>query len=196
MQTDQPQLEMLLAPLAAQSEVALADGYCLRSYRNGDVGAWGTLISECIGGQYDEAACRESLLMDTGQFAPEDLYFAVRDDEIVGTACALRKFAPEAGPGYLHMVAVTPAHRGHHLGRALVVAALQRFHALGYREVTLNTDDFRLPAIRTYLDLGFRPVFSHDSHPARWQEVYAKLAVGARPAVPGAKEGSPCDSTD
>ncbi len=175
MHTSPPQLEMRRASLDALPEIVTAEGYRLRTYREGDWAAWGRLVSECIGGQYDEAACRESLLMDTPQFAPEDLFFVERDGEVVGTTCAHRKHAPGEGPGCLHMVAVTAAHRGHRLGRALIIAALQRFRELGYRDVILSTDDFRLAAIRTYLDLGFLPVRSHESHAARWRETYAKL---------------------
>jgi mycothiol synthase len=185
MQQQLPQLELRLASLDLLPEVELADGYVLRTYREGDLAAWGRLIGECIGGQYDEAACRESLMMDTPQFAPEDVFFLEKEGGVVGTACALRKHATGEGPGYLHMVAVDAAHRGHRLGRVLAVAALRRFRELGYRDVILQTDDFRLPAIRAYLDLGFAPVFTHDSHAARWREVYEKLG----------KEGPTCGST-
>jgi len=183
MHTSFPQLEMSLASLDRLPEAELADSYRLRRYREGDLAAWGRLVSECIGGQYDEAACRESLLMDTPQFAPEDLCFVEKDGKAVGTACALRRQAPGEGPGYLHMVAVTAAHRGHRLGRALVAAVLQRFRELGYRDVILSTDDFRLAAIRTYLNLGFHPVLNHESHALRWREVYAKLGEEAGDAT-------------
>ena len=180
-----PQLEMRLTSLDLLPELEVAEGYMLRTYREGDLAAWGRLIAECIGGQYDEAACRESLMMDTPRFAPEDVFFVEKEGEVVGTACALRKHAAGEGPGYLHMVAVDPAHRGRHLGRVLAAAALRQFRDLGYRDVVLQTDDFRLPAIRTYLGLGFAPVPTHDSHAARWREVCEKLG----------KEGPTCGST-
>lgn len=168
---------MRLPTLASLPEAEVAEGYTLRTYRDGDLAVWAALVSECIGGRYDEAACRESLLMGTPQFAPEDLCFAEKGDEVAGTTCAHRKHAPAEGPGIIHMVGVFAAHRGHGLGRALVAAALHRLREMGYREVTLSTDDFRLPAIRTYLSLGFRPHLSHPSHGARWQEVRRQLGL-------------------
>jgi ribosomal protein S18 acetylase RimI-like enzyme len=192
MEQQLPQLEMRLPSLTSLPEVEVAEGYALRTYRDGpsgdgvaiptgwqsqDLAVWAQLVSECIGGQYDGAACRESLQMGTPRFAPEDLFFAERAGEVVGTTCALRLQPPEEGPGYLHMVAVSASHRGHGLGRALIVASLRRFREGGYREVVLKTDDFRLSAIRLYLDLGFRPVFSHHSHAARWQTVYQQLGL-------------------
>ena len=177
MEPQLPQLEMRLPSLASLPEVEVADGYALRTYREGDLAAWAALVSECIGGRYDEAACRESLLMGTPQFAPEDLFFAEKGDEVAGTACAHRKHAPAEGPGIIHMVGVFAAHRGHGLGRALVTSALVRLRDLGYRDAILSTDDFRLSAIRTYLGLGFRPVFSHPSHTGRWEALYQQLGL-------------------
>lgn len=177
METQLPQLEMRLSSLASLPEVELAEGYTLRTYREGDLAAWAALVSECIGGRYDEAACRESLLMGTPQFSPEDLFFAEKGGEVVGTTCAHRKHAPAEGPGIIHMVGVFRAHRGHGLGRALVTAALWRLREMEYRAAVLSTDDFRLSAIRIYLGLGFRPVFSHVSHAPRWQELYQRLSL-------------------
>jgi mycothiol synthase len=177
MEQQLPQLEMLLPSLASLPEVEVADGYTLRTYRDGDLAVWAQLVSECIGGRYDDAACRESLLMGTPSFTPEDLFFAEKDGEVVGTTCAHRKHPPEEGPGIIHMVGVFTAHRGHGLGRTLVIAALRRLCDLGYREVVLSTDDFRLSALRTYLGLGFRPVFSHPSHTARWEAAYQQLGL-------------------
>jgi tRNA-Thr(GGU) m(6)t(6)A37 methyltransferase TsaA len=39
----------------------------------------------------------------------------------------------------------------------------------------LDTDDFRLSAIRAYLDLGFQPEQRHPSHPERWAVILARL---------------------
>ena len=44
----------------------------------------------------------------------------------------------------------------------------------------LQTDDFRLPAIRMYLKLGFTPVYEveGEDHRARWSAVFERLLVG------------------
>ncbi len=169
-----PQLQMDLDGLDRLPEVVVAEGYHLRIYQQGDEATWCRLINACIGGDADESGCRSSLI-DTPQFAPEDMFFAQRGAEVVGTACAHRGAHTPEGVGYVHMVAVDPAHRGKGLGRALVVAVLRRFRELGYRAATLQTDDFRLSAIGLYLDLGFRPAMTDESHPARWEAVLAQL---------------------
>ncbi len=169
-----PQLQMDLDSLDQLPEARVAEGYCLRTYRQRDEAAWCRLVNECIGGHTDEAGCRSSLTA-TPEFAPEDMFFAEHGADVVGTACAHRGAHTPEGVGYVHMVAVDPSHRGKGLGRALVVAVLRRFRELGYRTATLQTDDFRLSAIKLYLDLGFHPTMTDESHPARWERVLAQL---------------------
>jgi mycothiol synthase len=41
----------------------------------------------------------------------------------------------------------------------------------GYRRIYLLTDDFRLPAIRIYLALGYAPLFHTPGMQERWQAV-------------------------
>jgi len=68
-----------------------------------------------------------------------------------------------------------PAHRGRRLGFWACLAALHRFAEEGREAALLLTDDFRLPAIRTYLRLGFRPVYTYESHMERWGKVFSEL---------------------
>lgn len=65
---------------------------------------------------------------------------------------------PEAGEGYIHIVAVDEAHRGRSIGAALTVRACRRLFAAGARRVALTTDDTNGAAIRLYMRLGFRQV--------------------------------------
>lgn len=99
------------------------------------------------------------------------------DGKIVATASA--RLAPERfpGSGYLHWVAADPGRAGRGLGRAISLAVLHVFADLGCRDAVLETDDHRLPAIRTYLNLGFTPEDADPSHPERWQSIHEALAA-------------------
>lgn len=171
-----PQLEMRIESLDGVPEPPTAPaGYALRTYREGDAPAWCRLVAEGIGGEYRPEGFLEQI-SDADGFDPKSLFFAVDGaGEPVGTACAIhrRPYPPEMG--YVHMVAVDPAHRGRGLGRLLLVAVLRRMRDKGDRAAVLTTDDFRLPAISLYLSLGFRPSLTHESHPERWREVYRRL---------------------
>jgi mycothiol synthase len=179
-----PQLEMELDSLEGLPEVVAPAGYRLRSYREGDAAEWCRLIRENIGGEYDERAFRESTAA-SGGFDAKGLFFAEQEGRIVGTACGVWRREYGERTGYLHMVAVDPQHQGRGLGRALTLAVLHRLRERGYRRAVLETDDWRLPALRLYLSLGFRPRISHQSHEQRWREVYRRLGRQSECRLPG-----------
>ncbi len=105
-----------------------------------------------------------------------DLFFVVAPD---GTRVATSAAVLHGNEGYIHMVAADPSCRGLGIGHAMLARALADLSARGATHVTLTTDDFRLPAIKTYLDAGFRPVLWHDDESdmrARWDAVIAGLS--------------------
>ena len=73
-------------------------------------------------------------------------------------------------------VAADPDHRGRKLGTLVSGAATRRLVEAGYRRIYLLTDDFRLPAIRIYLALGYTPLYHAPDMPERWQSVLQQLA--------------------
>jgi mycothiol synthase len=87
---------------------------------------------------------------------------------------------PDASPeiGYLHWVAADPTHRGKRLGYIVSLAVLHELARHGCRDAALLTDDHRLPAIKTYQNLGFVTEYSDESHHARWEAVAARLSGG------------------
>jgi mycothiol synthase len=105
-----------------------------------------------------------------------EIFVITRDGVPVATASARLDPDRFPGSGYVHWVAADPAQSGRGLGYAATLATLHAFVALGCRDAVLETDDERLPAIRTYRKLGFAPEFADDTHAARWQAVDAALA--------------------
>jgi len=109
------------------------------------------------------------------------VYVIEQDGRLLATASA--RLDPERFPseGYLHWVAAHPQARGMRLGRAVSIQVLQRFRDLGCRSAVLETDDHRLPAIKTYLGLGFQPVLRHPRDAERWAAVLAHVhRIGER----------------
>jgi mycothiol synthase len=152
--------------------------YEVRTYHDGDESAWANIMNTGIGENWTAERCRESLT-GRAQFLPDGLFFAVRHDGdgevLAGSACAWRLTPHEWTVGYVHMVCVRPEHRGRRLGYWLTLAVLHYFRNRGFKRAILDTDDFRLPAIRVYLDLGFEPELTHASHPGRWDAVARAL---------------------
>lgn len=103
------------------------------------------------------------------------IFFATHEDRPVGTACAFLHPGESGDVPELGWVAVHPAHRGRGLGRQICLAVLGFVGGLGHGYAYLLTEDFRLPAIKTYLRLGFEPEMTDPSHPERWRLLREKL---------------------
>ena len=115
------------------------------------------------------------MLFDDPRFDPRGLFFVTIGSRAVGTACAWRATADETRAGILDMTVVSAAHQGRGLGKFLTFKVLEYFQSRGFSECTLTTDDWRTSAIRCYLSLGFRPHFTDESHPMRWDAVFRYL---------------------
>jgi mycothiol synthase len=110
--------------------------------------------------------------------APDvDAVFGIRvEGRVVATASA--QVRDRTKPvGTVHYVGTHPEATGRGYGSWVTLRVVEYFRDNGMTEVNLTTDDHRLPAIRTYLKLGFRPWFTDDSHPERWQRVLASLGL-------------------
>jgi mycothiol synthase len=77
--------------------------------------------------------------------------------------------------GELGWVASDPAHAGKGLGMAVCAAVTARLLQAGYRNVHLFTEFWRLPALKTYLKLGYVPFLYQEGMAARWQAICAQL---------------------
>jgi mycothiol synthase len=99
------------------------------------------------------------------------------DGQVVATASALFEADSAPATGVVHWVAVHPAQAGKRLGYIISLAVLHEFARRGCRDALLRTDDHRLAAIRTYLNLGFLPDHEDPTHLERWVRVNERLAA-------------------
>ena len=171
-----PQLEMIRDTLQDLPEIRIPEGYGLRTYRSGDEAGWCAIMEGNVGRDWTPETCREKLI-DDPRFHPESLFFATIDSRLVGSACAWSRDLTERIVGEVHMVAVLEDQRGKGLGHLVNAAVLHRLRDLDYRQAHLLTDDWRVPAIKSYLTAGFRPLHTHDSHAKRWSEILARLGT-------------------
>jgi len=84
---------------------------------------------------------------------------------------------------------VRPAFRGHGIGRALTVEAIEEARSLGYRAMRLDTAAFLPAANRLYAELGFREIAPYYPVPPAMLPVTIFLELRLQPgtgSVPGA----------
>lgn len=171
------QLHMVHRNLKSLPEIEIPEGYGLRTYQPGDEAHWVAVMS-AGGWDFTEESCRENLT-EKPQFLPDGLFFVTFQGTPVGSACAWRKSPEDWDIGWLHMVCVVPEHRGKQLGHIVTLAVLRYFLDQGFKEVWLSTDDWRIPAIKSYLRLGFEPHYFDDSHRERWAKIFESLGISA-----------------
>ncbi|MFH1024644.1 MAG: GNAT family N-acetyltransferase [Planctomycetota bacterium] len=170
------QFRMVWDPARPVPETPIPAGYRLRTFRPGDEGAYVKLLRKA--GFTDWSEVQRDEVLRTA--LPDGLFFI--EHGAAGTLVATA--AAQHGPiphfpfgGVLGWVGTDPAHGGKGLGTAVTAAVMRRLAAAGYRNIHLLTDDFRLPAIRVYLRLGWTPdLFAPDMEP-RWRAVCVKLGV-------------------
>jgi len=170
-ETLKPQLVMR-APLANLPDCAVAASYSIKCFEPGDDYYWEEIIRDSFG---DPGASFDEMMRSDASYRPERVLFVCFDRMPVATASAW--YRPEWGEntGYLHMVGTHSSHRGKGLGFQASLAALHRMAAEGRTWAVLQTDDFRIPAVKTYLKLGFEPLIVHENQPKRWKDVFSAI---------------------
>ena len=156
--------------------VRLPEGYRLETASEGFEPTWAGIVNAAFENEgWTADKCREQF-STKARFEPEGMFFAVTPDgEPVATAFAWRDTAEECECGRVHWVATVPQEQGKGLGRAVTVAVLHYLKQHGFSRAFLETQPYRLPAIRLYLSLGFQPTPKDAEHEACWREVMEEV---------------------
>jgi mycothiol synthase len=169
-----PQLRMIYRFGGGEelSPPVLPRGYRLGCYAAGAENDWISLLGACGFSMFSTDGSTAALEREILQgLLPGGGIFAYAGDKLVAcaSACSRPEFAPNA---VLMYVGVLPEHRRHGLGTAVTAGVLAVSRRAGYPGLTLLTDETRIPAIRTYLRLGFVPDESVDNTTRRrWERV-------------------------
>ena len=154
--------------------------YLLRSHEPGDMG-WvvhrhGALYALEYGwDEQFEALVAEIVAQFLREFDPwhERCWIAEWDGEIVGSVFIVKQSDQVAR---LRLLLVEPSARGSGLGTCLVNECIRFSRRVGYRKITLSTDDVLTAARRIYEQAGFRLVrteqhqsFGHDLVGETWE---------------------------
>lgn len=150
----------------------LLSGYELREFGSGDdLRSLAATLSAAFEEEWTVQRVRDSL---TDAADVEAVFAVFHGGKAVATA-SIRSL-PERFPdsGYVHWVGTHPAHARRGLASVLLARLLGEFAERGCRDAVLETEDFRLAAIRTYLRFGFTPVYEvgDEDHRERWAAIF------------------------
>ncbi len=169
-----PQLLMWFPDTNSIPDSNLPEGFTHRSFQGGDEDGWCDLLNA---NRQLGVWNRDRIGKERARALVEDGQHFVFNQENHFVACAgVYDRVRDGGACWeIGWIAADPGYRGLGLGGFVLTIALHFTRKLEKRPVYLLTDDFRTPAIKTYLKLGFVPDLSHPSYVDRWLKILAAL---------------------
>jgi len=122
---------------------------------------------------------------------PERIVMIFAGDEPASICSAWSIDPDEREVGLIHWVGTHPDHKGKHLGKIAALICLHWLRRRGFRAAILNTDSFRIPALKIYLQLGFHPCYKRGAGEDVWQEIFDVLGYPPRPPAQVGRWGDP-----
>lgn len=151
--------------------ISLSSGYQLRQFKPDDQKAYFELL-EAAGMSSCSLEYWEKHILPNGFFVIEN----EENGKLVATCMASHYPTPRhPRAGNFGWLAADPAHKGHHLGYSVAAAVTARLIAGGYLRIYLGTHDFRLPAIKIYLNMGWVPLLYQEDMEMRWKTICENL---------------------
>jgi mycothiol synthase len=180
---DLPQLRMIWPKnlFGQDIEYDIPSDYILRRYQKGDEKRFFEIMS--LSGW--EGWNQDTLNPWLAKIIPDSWLMVIEKSskQIVCTAMALHNYkGTYPFWGELGWLASDPEHSGKGLGLVVSAAVTERLMDAGYRNIQLFTEDFRLPAIKTYFKLGYVPSIYKKGMFERWKEICASLDWPFKPS--------------
>ena len=147
-------------------------GMTLRAAEPSDSAAIAALLAEAFEEEWDDARVSRDLL-DADDVA---VTWVIEDAEGL-LAVASERLMPQTYPdaGYVHYVGVAARARGLGLGAIVTARCMTGFVERGLPTAVLETDDFRIPAVITYLRLGYVPTYRNSTEQKAWSGLFPIL---------------------
>lgn len=171
------QLKMYRMSTTPFTELTLPEGYSYSNYKSeADKFEW---VECCKNGLVADDAGVEAFDNRIGgaRFInmEKDVFFLDFNGEHIGTATAIHH--TDINCGELHMVGMKSEFRGRGLGKYLNNAAIKKLLADGVDFIELTTDEWRIGAVKSYLNSGFQPVKYDIGMVTRWEYMLTALGI-------------------
>lgn len=147
------------------------DGFSYRRFDGSEkeINEWVEICKYGLASPEDGREYFDNTMLSRPYYKPSDTFFVIKDGEPVATVTAIVNDCEDSRKlGYVHMVAAKDSVRGKGLGSYMTKIAKAEFYARGCYGAYLTTDEFRVPAVRCYLNEGFNPVEYDEGMERRW----------------------------
>lgn len=144
------------------------NGFSCRKFdgSEADIDIWLGICKNGLAAPDDGREKYENSMLKMEGYKISDTYFVLYEGKEVGTVTAI--VYDEKKQGYMHMVAAVPEVRGKGIGAYMADIAAFEFFSRGCETAVLKTDEFRVPAVKSYLRAGFLPVLYSEGMEERW----------------------------
>jgi mycothiol synthase len=152
-------------------------GFVFRTFDGSDkdIDAWLDIVSHGLTDGKQTPDFYRECMFSHGELEFDKFFMVECDEAPVATLAVICDYGKKEG--YIHMVACKTEYRGRGIGTRLMAEAVRTLVSAGMETAYLTTDDFRLPAIKSYLRAGFYPAIPNEEHENRWNEVYKQLGI-------------------
>ena len=150
-------------------------GFTVRSFNgsDSDIDAWLDIVQYGLTEKREDKAFFFECMYSHGELEFDKFFIVERGGVPAATLAVICDY--EKKQGYIHMVGCKPEFRGLGIGNKLAVQAVITLISAGMETAYLTTDDFRIPAIKSYLKAGFVPDMINEEHEKRWRAVFDNI---------------------
>jgi mycothiol synthase len=162
-------------PLANLPAVLLPPGYSIRSISVEEGFLWEQVMDQSYG-DYGPGTFQK-ILVENYDYDPERVRIMFDENgQPCATATSWRQhYRWGPGIGYVLYVGVMKSYQGRGLGYQVTLHVFYDFVEHGFQKAILETDDYRLPAVKTYFKLGFLPRIVRSHQYQQWDTIFASL---------------------
>ena len=136
---------------------------------------WLDIMQYGLSEKLEDASYYKKCMLDLPCYEEEKCFFILENGKAVASITIVCNY--ETKEGLFHMVGSLPECRGKGVGKMLGSIGEYVLKTTGMQTASLKTDDFRMPAIKVYLGVGFQPDLSTEDFVQRWDAIYRSIGL-------------------
>ena len=159
-------------------EIILPDGFSIKTLNELENGIeiWLDIIKHGLTDTRKSEEYYNANMLSYKNYTPDKCFFILYGGKAIATITVICDDIKKEG--YIHMVACHEDFRGRGIGTLLNKLAMKILKTEEMQTAYLTTDDWRIPAIKSYFRAGFYADESTDDFKMRWASIREKIKNG------------------